>query len=394
MTSTLKNMGGAQLYLSSKLCWLKKNGWDVDVIYFDSTPSVIPVLREYTHCVKELQYMPYYYSSKKTKKILAFLETLIRPCSLQKVIIESTGKSIALWGELLAKKIEAKHILFNLQEVDVVTNQSMIDFLLFKHKRKELIGIQETSLSKLFNSIKHPIKPSESYSLRAYMTNPVEDFDHPLIDVIKKENYDYVVGSISRLDKQFVVPAFDEFSEYVNLNKNKRFALILIGDAPDSNNNRKYIEDTSRNINNLDVFITGYLYPIPKRLLLKCNMFYASAGSARVSSELGIPTIVYDACDSKTIGILGYTTDNSLFRKDEPALPLSYYLDEILKFGKYPKIQAKERELPDYSKHLDFIKCTIQTKEYFTKFKWNDNQKKQSLIIPLLGPQLFFKIFK
>ena len=55
LTTSIRNVGGAQLYISRKLDYLKENGWDVDVFFYNDGKVVIPNLECFKdNCVNEL----------------------------------------------------------------------------------------------------------------------------------------------------------------------------------------------------------------------------------------------------------------------------------------------------------------------------------------------------
>ena len=65
------------------------------------------------------------------------------------------------------------------------------------------------------------------------------------------------------------------------------------------------------------VKITGPIFPVPKAMLDRMDVFISCAGAARTSSDAGYITITMDSTDFEPIGILGYTTNDNVHRNPE-----------------------------------------------------------------------------
>lgn len=394
--ATISNMGGAEQYLCAKMAWLRTHGWSVSLFLYRKGRIMMDVDMDNIHYLKELQYPSYYYSEKKQNKILRNLLDIVGSIEDTKVVIESTIVSLSTWGESLSQLIGAKHIIYSLQEKDEVRNNSIIDFLKFKHQRRELAGITETSIARMFRSFGITIPKEKSYVLPAYYQDVLKNYEHPLTNKMKEMSYDYAIGSIGRLEKPFVLPTIKSVLEYVKRDLSHHYLLLLIGDTAEGCDRRKKIVDLCTGLSNLTLLITGYLYPIPIDLVQSCDIFFSSSGSAGVSTRCGVPTVSIDGRDLKPIGVVGYTTESRLFRTTEPVRPVEDYLDEILKEKKYPKTSFKSKSEPDYSSHLQFIEESSNTVVYYdrTRFSWNKGQGFQKFIVPLLGPIIYHKILK
>lgn len=394
LATTICNLGGAQKYIQSKMLWLKEQGWIVEVVYYQDGKKILHGFDgNHTHLVSRLQYPIYWYKKTRIKIISQQLIRLLieKNCSYEQLVIESTTIGISTWGELLANILGAKHIIYSLQENDVIKNRSVAEFLKFKHRRKELAGITVHSVYNMMHSFDYVIKPEQSYRLVARSTNPVEDYEYPLVEDIKKANYDYVIGSIGRLDKPFVLPTLKSVLEYVKNDDNNKYALLFIGGAFDEEIFKEQFMSLCAKINNVQCFITGFIYPIPSKLVRLCDMFISSSGSAGVSFNEGIPTVSIDGKDLQPIGVIGHTTSHWLFRSEEEIYPLSDYMDDVLKRKKYPRTEPKPQNVVDYEDHLRFIRDSTKEKEYYDVFKlqWNKEQYVPRFLMPLLGPGLY-----
>lgn len=393
ITPTLQNMGGAQSYIRAKMRWLRENGWQVDVIFAIPGKAVIPELQKCSLCFQETKYPTFYYRARERKRIVNKLCSAVLDKQYDEVIIESTVIENSTWGECIASKIGAKQLLYTLQEDNTTPNKSLQEYLLFKHSRKEMAGIVETSLYDCFSTF-HPITRDLSYCLKAYQFYPVEDYEYNLVDVISKEKHDFVIGSLCRLNKPCIRAIFDEVLSYIKEHSNYRFILLLIGDSPEGDDTRSYIEKMCSKVLNLKLYITGYLFPVPKKLLALVDAGYSTSGSVRIMANEGIPTVAVDGNDYKPIGVMGYDTDNSLFRESEPIIEIKKYFDRILFEKSIEKKSPKKPTQPDYSSHFEFLSNSAASKTYFnvSKLCWNKDQRLQRILMPILGPKAYHKI--
>lgn len=366
IATSLSNMGGAQMYIRNKILYYRSQGWNVSIISALANNIVISDLKEFRDVIPELQYSKYYYRKSRQIRVMETMRSIVADNNYEEIIIESTTIELTTWAEPLAKMVGARHLVYLLQEKNVVTNSGLQNYFIFKHRRHELAGIVNTSLSAMFKDF-YPLKEGESYSLPAYCNNVEADVDCDIINSVDREKYDYIVGALSRLDKPFVMHAVKDFCNYAAKYPDKRYLFLWIGNAPDGSTIPSTIEDMIHQCPNIELLITGYLYPVPTRLLESCDVFISSAGSSHVCSRSGVPTISYDGRDFKPIGVLNRTTKNSLFRDpEEKPQPLDFLLDQILidkKFEVQPPSYRKG--FPDFQTHLDFMKKMSPTKEYF-----------------------------
>lgn len=76
---------------------------------------VVDDLKQYKKLIfPELNFYPSYFFKFKRNKILQKMVGQI-PTS-DEIIIESNSTSLSCWGELLAARLNAKHIIYNLNE--------------------------------------------------------------------------------------------------------------------------------------------------------------------------------------------------------------------------------------------------------------------------------------
>ena len=393
ITPTINNMGGAQMYVRNKVLYCREEGWETLVIAGQGDNILIPELMEFKNSFYELNFPTYFYTNSVRNKILKELISLAKITENDEVIVESTGFSNSTWAELLSREIGAKHFFFLLQERNIVNNKGLQKFLKFKFERREIAGIKKTTLCDLFRPF-FSIDELSSYSLSAACNNVVVDIDSPLVKELDEKKHDYIVGLISRLDKPFVRPAVADFCTSTAKHPNKSFLFLVIGDAPYNTGITRDLKKKIKQYDNIDLIVTGYLYPIPLCLIRKCDVNLASAGSSRVGERSGVPTIGFDGNDLKPIGILGKTTNSILFREAGTPIPiLEDLLNDILIKKKYEKDKPSFPSLrPDFHSHFVFIQASEKIKDYFNVdsiARETSDEKVVSAVLALIGAERY-----
>lgn len=387
-------MGGGQMYVRNKLLYERSMGWNACVIAGQGINITIPELKEFKNTIYELNFYSYEFSKQKRKNIESALTKLICDMDYDEIVIETTSITTSTWAESISEKIGAKHFIFLLQERNVLDNHVLLDFFKFKYNRKELAGITLDTLPSMF-SPHFIIDRKDSYFLSAHCNNVMADVDFPMLKQINRSQYDYTIGCLSRLDKPFVFPALKDFLQYVLAYPDKKYLLLLIGDAPSDILNT--IKCSVSQYHNVDCVITGYLYPVPTQLLEFCDAFFCSAGSCWVCAYSGVPTISYDGKDFRPIGILEHTTMNSLFRnQDEPQQDFKELMDLILIEKVYEKKPpAYERAKPDFHKHDEFVSNSEHSFLYYDTSAFRKETKTEkcvSLVLLIIGADLYGKL--
>jgi hypothetical protein len=390
------DMGGAQMYIRNKCVAMQEDGWIVNIFSANKGIVFIQELKQFDNVIPELNFDYFLFPKKKRIKIVDEITNCILDANYDNIVIESTCISECTWAEVIAKRCNASHFCFLLQENNLLISQTEQDFFLFKQSRSELVGICDCSIYDMFKHFA-PIKKEQSAHLKAYCNNVVEDLEYR--DYVPKDlsKYDFKIGLLSRIDKPFITPALTDFIEYASNKKDKSFLLIMIGGAPNKSNFEKNILNLFSAIKNVDVLITGYLFPIPQKLLEICDAHISSAGSAWVCSNSGVPTISYDGNDFKPIGILNRTTNHSLFRdKRVNIVTLAELLDDILISKKYQKVGMSYDCLkPDFSSHYKYINKLLSHDYLYFSFE-NINlsveEARLSLMLKLLGARFYTKL--
>lgn len=370
ITADIHPIGGMQIYVKSKISYLKKNGWDI-LVFFSGTNKKSCKYQELNTYVDgaflELAYQPYAWPKYIREHIVNKMQRKINQKKYKEVIIESQDDVTALWGELLAEKVYAKHVCFNCNELFRGMRkcyEENLEFFAFKHERKELAGIHSKSLKNLFDGYKE-ITEDECYTFRAGYGEAVQDIINTRVEKIIKA--DWNICYFGRAEKGYVVNIINDIAKFARKYSKKEIQVIFVGDA---NSRLSLIEKELNSIENVEVSLLGDLVPIPAKLFEKVDVVIAGSGCAEISARQNVPTIVANAKDYWANGILGYTTNNLLFRKnDEPLMHYDVLLEQILvgeitKKIKYTPIESQDSE-KNYAQHMEFIKQSASNREYF-----------------------------
>lgn len=140
-------------------------------------------------------------------------------------------------------------------------------------------------------------------------------------------------------------------------------------------------------VENVCCYITGFLYPIPLLLLKSLDFGISSSGAVRTLSREGVLTIAVDGNDNKPIGIFGITTNNSLYRTEEPIFDFQYWFNQIIIDKIYSdnvSINIEPYTDNSYLKlksHMEFVRKTSKDRMYFINITHGDLLKKICLLL-------------
>lgn len=372
LTADIHPVGGMQIYVAGKAEYLKRQGWNIAMFFYGTNKGTCayPVLNDYIEGgLLEFSRQPYEWTKRirvnTLKKIEAMLKNIID--SSDEVIIESQTDITALWGELLAERIKAKHICLICNEKFRGHNkhyEENLDFFDFKHKRREMAGIHKESLKKLFEGYKE-IDEKESYSFYAANGEPVQDVENDKISRLERQ--DWNICYIGRAKKEYVPIIIEDISKFARVHQEKRIQVVFVGNQTER---LELIDRELGKLENVTTTLLGDLVPIPRELFKKIDVVIAGSGCAECSVKEKVPTIVADADNFLANGVLGYTTFEIIFREnDNMQMHYDEALEQVLVEKITTKLPYKMTEKPKadfyYNQHLEFIKESDQTKEYF-----------------------------
>lgn len=355
----IETVGGGQNYVDSKVKYLEQNNWKV-IVFSPKTErsehSPWPNLGKFwdNRC-RELGFSPEFWSKKVVGKTIGWMVDIIGKDN-GRIIIESHTDYFAEWGEILAEKLNAKHICFLLDERLELYGAK--EFLFFKYLRGELAGIHKSSISRLFRDYKE-INAIDFPVLSAAHYNTLQDLKNDRIDNLTKR--DWNIAYIGR-KKQYVANVVAGVMKFAMQHSEKQILFLIMGDIGDIG---AIIPD------NVSIENLGFMTPIPQSFFQHVDVVIAGAGCASISQSAGALTIVADASTCMSGGLLGYTTMDTLFNSGtaesfdvalENALVKKIWRDMPYN----PRSVRSESEIDQlYFDHFRFIEQSDQTKVYF-----------------------------
>lgn len=292
---------GEKIYHYNKMRYMLFLGWRVVFLSGKKEKTPFDGNENYSQLIfPALIYTPRCYSRREVKKTIDDIAAAIGGFGDDSCIIESDAVNRAVWAELIAKRIGAKHITFLLQEQHNY-NAQIRDFLRFKYDRHELAGITAVSVKQIFGD--DQIEPREDTRIRAMCQNVVEDCEDRFSPQLSKDAA-VALGSIGRLTKRCVPAILSGFMEYAATHPEKNCNIVLIGGALGKKPIRQ-IRAQMKRYANIRLLITGNLYPIPASLLKNIDVFVSTAGSSMVSYRMHRPTVWVNPTTGAPVGILG-----------------------------------------------------------------------------------------
>ena len=383
LPSGIACIGGAELYILGKKKWLENNGWRVHIFSSDCMPRPYKIaeLDSYAYeNIPTMSYPPFQCTERAINRTVNKMIDLLCLEEDDEVVIESHTGASSLWGELLAKKIGAKHVLMLINEYfSDVSYSEKIEFFIFKFKRKELYcGFG--AFRKLFGCRDDV---SEKDVLRAYLQeDPVQDVSDARIESIGDS--DYAICYIGRLEKPYVPNIIKGVIDFSKRYSDKSIQLVIVGDNAAV---EKEIVSSCSTVPNITIMLMGNMVPIPRDLFNKIDVVVAGSGSARCSALEGVPTIVADPDKHCSNGVLGYDTVSAVWydgkspQKDfctalEDVLVFKYYADKIFNYPPQPTVEECCQQ------NMRLIAESSQDVNYYSEMEI------------LCGPKTIIKLFR
>lgn len=301
LTQRICSIGGAEQYTYNKGSYLESKGYCVCVFSGRYGNIYINDLKRYEkYIIPALDCCPSFYSAKE---VTAALDKMVSAISLyepDECVIESDSVKRAIWAELLARRLHCKHLAFVLQEKHDYTDEAK-DFLRFKLSRHELAGITEKSVGMMLPN--DTVENREDTHIRAYCNNVIDNCKDNFSNRLDT-SANYTFGSVGRLEKSCVLPIAKSFRDYFLQNSDKRYNLVFIGGSP-KRKHEKHIRKIFSKCKNVNLIITGLLYPIPQSLVDNIDLFVSTAGSAGATYFAGRPTVRVHPITGEPVGIIG-----------------------------------------------------------------------------------------
>lgn len=348
--------GGAQIYYINKKKYLEKLGWTVKIFSFHTVgPIIYSEFNAYRDLIiPELSLPLYYFTASARSRLLGKIESYMDAGSYNEIVIESNWIGSAEWGELLASRLKARHVIYLLSE----TNQAdlSLDFLKYKLDRGELSGISDHVIRSLFqdeNEVRedliHPILAG-SFCL----SSPSEKEDQVLSNLLYRK-LDYTISYYGRIEKL----SCKTLSEICDFVKSIKKDVLFIGLGYNNTQELARFEEIVGGApDNMRIEFVPAMVNVPKSFFELSDVIIASAGCARVAAQQKAFTITVDTEKDDPIGILGITTSYTTSNPNPTNASLQGLLKDILIQNNYRKddIDISEYEAAREKAVEEFIK--------------------------------------
>ena len=270
LTFAVAGIGGTQIYVRNKILFLRSLGWDVTVICTETGDDVVvkELIPYKGHSMPELIKNPFLFSKTQRNEIFGRMRSWIGD-GYDETVIETNIMPATTWGEMLAEQIGAKHFIFLIQEDYSLSDIRYMKFFDFKYQRGELAANTKYALKQLFDGYRE-IPDSQCGELLAVCYNVVEECESEHDLGIAQA--DYHIGSIGRLNKPFVLPMVKDVVTFARSHTDKTMQLVFFGGSP-VQNDYDDIYAAATGASNLSVYITGPIFPVPRHLLKKMDVF-------------------------------------------------------------------------------------------------------------------------
>ena len=297
----LGTVSGEKIYTYNKLEYMVSRGWRVLFLSGKDEQDQIDESAGYSfHLFPALVYGPECYSRREVAQTLEAVASLIGDLKGDRCVIESDSVNRALWGELVARRVGAKHLVFLLQEHHRYDEETK-RFLRFKYDRHELAGISKDSIHQILGD--DSVEQRDDTRISAFCNNSIRECRDVFSDQLRKDAT-LTFGSLGRLDKGCVPAILQGFETYAAHHPDEQFNLVLIGGATGPKRIRK-IREEMKAFPNIHLVITGYIYPIPVSLVNRVDVFVSTAGSAGATYRYHRPTVKVRPNDGKPVAVLG-----------------------------------------------------------------------------------------
>ncbi len=358
-------ISGAPIYHRNKALYMRQQGWNVYYISCCSGEIYVKGLEQFVIGVYSFLCMDaYLFPRKRQDKLIDVIIKQI-PDLGKDIVIETGTYYTAYWGELLAKRLNAKHVIVYLDEHNDGITRNEADFFHFKFIRNELACISKKAMIEIFSPFWN-VNEANAVELPCYCSNSLDDYKNDIESLICRK--DYNVGYIGRLEKPALKAVISALKDFVRLIGDKRVALICLGGAEECVVNE--INEMISNIPNVSLFISGYIYPIPLNAIKKCDIVFSSAGSAKVSVKAEIPTVKMNVYSNKPEGFLVKIFPESLIKYSDEYDVIDYlkifFIDNVRPaMSHYSLDKEKQQGYKMLRLHDAFLDNAMNSKDYY-----------------------------
>ncbi|PWM43269.1 MAG: hypothetical protein DBX47_07000 [Clostridiales bacterium] len=391
----IEGIGGWQVYENLKVGYLQKNGWDVSVLSYpsleyDSEKVILDNLIPYKNNIFiELKFPISSLTKKQINNVLERIDNTLNIYSnkYDEIVIETGALYLVTWGEFLAQRYKSKHFLFLLHSYYNMQSPEMFKFLDFKYNRGELAVHYQNSMKELFQPYKEfPI--SDHCVLSASITHTLGEDSIDYAKILKKDCYDYVIGSIGWLVKEYIPSMSKDVISFAKKHPDKKFLFIVIGSSSGEVVEKELLK-IAEGVKNLELRLMGAMFPIPRALVKCMDICIGSFSSARIADQEGVKTILMVDDSITPLGIMGYTLTKWPYDVCRDYKGSVYdLLEDIIDKKICEKLQYIPPVIDDdvdslFEKHIQKLNESCNKKEYYNVLPLNKKNITKSILYRL-----------
>lgn len=308
LTNSLGGYSGGPSYVRNKKLWLEKQGWIV--IAFDSTGQTkasidYSELKDYeNNRIEELFYHPSWFCEKARERVINSITSRVSIKSVE-IVLESNTPIQAEWGEIISKRINAKHLIYLIGENVKISDANEFRFFYHKYIYNELFSISSRAFQSLWGNWLKVEDADKHYWNAMSMTMP-QDVESSDLDSLNDS--DITITHFGRL-KDYMPDVINEVCVFAKNNSEKKINLICYG----INKLPSIFKEQLLAIRNIHFYLFDSTFPIPNKLFKISDVVVATAGCAAISFFTGTKTISYNVETNYPLGLMGYTTDQISF---------------------------------------------------------------------------------
>ena len=339
----IQGLSGAPRYVNNKCRYLKEHGWEVDVFWCYNVSHaqlehLVPFDKK-EYIIHELLFFPCWFTIRQQRSVVERIAQQIG--SAEQIVIESCSIHSGAWGELIAKRLKAKHINFVVAEKVMIKNKGTFDYCYAKLHRHEFFTINKAAVKQLFSqfvNIDHP----EDYYWSASPGVEVEEYSFPSFDDMPKA--DFTITSFGR-QKAYFLYMLSELRKFFSQHPDKNFNVFFLGDLKNEAEIRESLA-----LDNVHLAICPQaVQVIPLQVFTQSDVIIATAGCAIIASRNGGKVISMDVNNNAPLGLFRYTTwdtntDSGLY---ENHLSLMEWLQTLL-IDKKEFVEMVDTRIPHY----------------------------------------------
>lgn len=312
--SSISNIGGAEQYILRRAEYMAEKGNNVVFVSKETKPLLINGFVNFNIIeVQEIGIPIYFFSRRKVDYIVDSIYQSLKKHLIneQTIIIESASIYYGLWSELLAKKMGAVSLIYELTGCKIHKNY-VAEFAAFKLAKKELLGCSEHLLSKMFTCFNEYYDSSKNIFINIPFNKNEISFEAKVyFNHIRNDN-DIRILSVSRVAKPYLSELIKEISVVAAKMPDKKIILSLILDKREGlqlSRLKSIANSESRLTKNFTVEFMGPLVPLPYDLFRQSDIFVGAGTAALNAISCGVPTVLQNHDTNMSPGIFGVDID-------------------------------------------------------------------------------------